>query len=158
MHQVTFLISAQPPGCTFQLWIHFSNLWTSCQKCAPRIFDTSCINKFWLNLAPCIAGILQIKILLRAVRYFASLLLYLCTAIGRVNPYNQKNVVAVSIRNCPWNNMTSWWRGIPQENLDIWRHNSSKETSGIVQWLSTDLKSLHHKDIWDDMIVRIFND
>ncbi len=59
MHQVTFLISALPPGCIFQLWLHFSHLWNICQKNAPRIFDTSCINKFWWNLVSCIARILK---------------------------------------------------------------------------------------------------
>ncbi len=59
MHQVTFLISAQPPGCTFQLWLHVSDLWTSCQKNAPWIFDMLCIDKFWWNLPSCIARTLK---------------------------------------------------------------------------------------------------
>ncbi len=63
MHQVTFLISARPPGCAFQLWLHFSYLWTGCQKNAPRIFDMSCINKFWWHLASCIACILNIPMI-----------------------------------------------------------------------------------------------
>ncbi len=60
LHQVTFLISAMPPGCTFQLWLHFSHLWTSSKKKAPQIFDMLCINKFQWNFALCIAGILKL--------------------------------------------------------------------------------------------------
>ncbi len=70
MHQVTFLISAVPPGCAFQLWLHLSHLWTSCQKNAPRIFYMSCINKLWWNLALCIAGILKFGLIcIRCLAY-----------------------------------------------------------------------------------------
>ncbi len=68
MHQVTFLISARPPGCAFQIWLHFSDLWTSCQKNAPQIFDTSRMNKFWWNLASCIAPTLNLKFWARGIQ------------------------------------------------------------------------------------------
>ncbi len=46
LQKVTFSISALQPGDTFELWIHFSNLWTNGKKRVIQIFDMLCINKF----------------------------------------------------------------------------------------------------------------
>ena len=59
LQKVTFLISALPLGDTFQLWTHFSHLWTLGQKSIIQIFDMLSINKFHWNFAPCISGILN---------------------------------------------------------------------------------------------------
>ncbi len=46
LQKVTFLISALPLGDTFQLWTHFSHLWSLGQKSIIQIFDMLRINKF----------------------------------------------------------------------------------------------------------------
>ncbi len=53
-------------------WQTLTPLFPSVEKLsknAPRIFDTSCINKFWWNLASCIAGILNQN----TIRYYTIL-------------------------------------------------------------------------------------
>ena len=59
IQKVTFSISTPPPGGTFELLLHFSNLWNIAQKSIIQIFDTSSINKFYWSFAPCISGILN---------------------------------------------------------------------------------------------------
>ena len=59
MQKVTFSISTPPPGGAFELLLHFSYLWNIVQKSIIQIFYTLSINKFHLNFAPCISGILN---------------------------------------------------------------------------------------------------
>ena len=59
MQKVTFSISTPPPGGACKLLLHFSYLWNIAQKSIIQIFDTSSINKFHWNFAPCISGILK---------------------------------------------------------------------------------------------------
>ena len=42
---LTLSISALPPDGIFQLWLHFSHLWTLGQKSVIQIFDTSWLDK-----------------------------------------------------------------------------------------------------------------
>ncbi len=46
LQKVAFPISTLPPGVTFELWTHYSHLWTLSQKHIIQIFDTLCIYKF----------------------------------------------------------------------------------------------------------------
>ena len=66
---LTFSISAWPPGGIFPLWLHLPLLWTLRQKSIIQIFDTSWINKnikqnikdvcFWASCT-CISGTLKV--------------------------------------------------------------------------------------------------
>ena len=55
-----FNFSSATRVCFSTFFLQFSGLWTRCQKNAPRIFDTSFIDKFWWNLASCIAPTLKL--------------------------------------------------------------------------------------------------
>ena len=62
VQKVTFSISTPLSGGAFELLLHFSYLWNIAQKSIIQIFDMLSINKFHLNFAPCISGILNMQI------------------------------------------------------------------------------------------------